>query len=379
MEQTPAFWKDLITGREFLGAELPLFVPLGRAEHEDVLVDLHSLRHMLICGDAETGKTTLVHAILNSLLLRCNPEHLRLIIIDPKSVEYQPYDSLAHMLTPVISDAKKAILALKWLNKEYERRLAVLKEHGMRTIEAYHEKVVRPAVEKNGDFGTDELPEAMPYLITVIDELSIPMAQYKREIQAGLAALAHSARSAGIHLIATTTRPDAQTLPTALREHFAARVVFHTTAGLSRAFVGETGAEGFKSGEAYFRPNAMTKATHMQTAQISDEEIDENVIAVAKRHPAEEIDPQLVPADKYWTDKPASIFSAMTDDDSDDRYVEAVEAIREAGQASTSYLQRKLGIGYSRAARLIDMLEERGVIAPGDGAAPRKVIDQDID
>src|SRR3989344_4504293 len=106
MEQTPAFWKDLITSREFLGEELPLFVPLGRTEQENVLVDLHTLRHVLICGDADTGKTTLVHAILNSLLMRCNPEHLRLIIIDPKAVEYQAYDSLAHMLTPVISDAK---------------------------------------------------------------------------------------------------------------------------------------------------------------------------------------------------------------------------------------------------------------------------------
>lgn len=375
MEHAPAFWKDLVASREFLGEGLPLFVPLGRTEHENVFVDLHTLRHVLVCGDADTGKTTLVHAILNSLLMRCNPEHLRLIIIDPKAVEYQAYDSLSHMLTPVISDAKKAILALKWLHKELDRRLLVLKEHKMRTIEAYHAKVVRPAVEKNGDFGTEELPEAMPYLVTVIDELSIPMAQYKREMQAGLAALAHSARSAGIHIIVTTTRPDAQTLPVALREHFAARFVFHTTGALSRTYVGETGAEAFNAGTAYYRPNAMAKPVVLRTAHISEDEIDENVATVAKRHPVEEIDPQLVPVEKYWVDKPASIFSAMTDDADDDRYVEAVEAVREAGQASTSYLQRKLGIGYSRAARLIDMLEDRGVIGPGDGAAPRKVID----
>lgn len=360
--------------REFVGEELRLFVPLGRTEHENIFVDLHTLRHMLVCGDAETGKTTLVHAILNSLVMRCNPEHLRLIIIDAKAVEYQAYDSLSHMLTPVISDSKKAILALKWLNKEYERRLAVLKEHKMRTIETYHEKIVRPAVEKNGDFGTDVMPEAMPYLVVVIDELSIPMATFKREIEAGLGALAHSARAAGIHLIVTTRRADAHTLPIPLREHFASRIVFHAPAGISRTLIGETNAETLERGAAYFRKDAMSKPVLFRTAYITDDEIDANIAMIAQQHPAETIDPQLVPAEQYWNDKPASIFSAMTDDADDDRYPEALEAVLEAGKVSTSFLQRKLGIGYSRAARLVDLLEERGVVGPGRGAEPREVI-----
>ncbi len=363
-----------MSSRDYADVTTPLAVPLGvAADGEKVIVDLHLLRHLLICGVADSGKSTLVHSILNSLLARCGPERIRLIIIDPKQVEYQAYETLSYLLTPVIPDPKKTILALKWLNKESERRLKIFKETKTRSIEAYHEKIVKPALQTVAD----EYPEAMPYIITVIDELSIPMAAFPKEVEAAIAAIAHTARETGIHLIVTTTRLDAHTLPVALRDHFGARIAFHMTGAQSRMLIGDTGAEALEdAGAAIYRASAMKKPIALTTADITESEVDENITAIAKKYPAEAVDPALVPSEQYWTENSKTIFSTMDGDESDELYGEAVAVVREVGKASTSYLQRKMGIGYARAARLMDLMEEGGVIAPGDGAAPRQVIDQ---
>lgn len=344
---------------------MPLTVPLGvTTEGDRVIVDLHVLRNLLICGIAEIGKSMLVHSILNSLLEQCSPGHLRFIIIDPKQVEYQAYENISHLLTPVISDTKKAIMALKWLNKESERRLSILRETKTRSIESYHEKIVAPALKKV----SDEYPEAMPYIVTVIDELSIPMAVFPREIEAAIAAIANTARETGVHLIVTTARLGAHTLPVALREHFGARIAFHMSGLQSRMLIGDSGAEMLMdAGAALYRANSMKRPIMLTTPRITEAEIDESVATVSKKYPAEEADTSRVPAEQYW-----KIHDA---DDSDDLYDEAAEAVREAGKASTSYLQRKLGIGYARASTLMDLLEENGIIGPAYGPTPREVVE----
>lgn len=365
-------WKDFITSREYAAAPNPLVVPLGKTESgEDVVVDLYLLRNLLIGGVADSGKTMLVHSILNWLLARNSPNELQLIIVDPKQVEYQSYDSVLHLLTPVISDPKKAVLALKWMGKESQRRLGVLAKAKMRSIEAYHEKIVKPARTKKPDV----MPESMPFIVMVIDELSLVKAHYPREVNAGIAAVVQTSRATGIHLIVTTTRLDVTTVPVPLREHFSARIAFHMPAAQARLLVGTGAAESLtEAGAAIYRGSPMAKPLKIQTPHISEMEIDANLETVARMYPAEVIDNELVPAELYWQGKQTSIFSAMDEDDSDDRYAEAVEAVKESGKASTSYLQRKLGIGYSRAARLIDLLEEHGVIGPGNGAEPRELL-----
>lgn len=362
-------WKYLVASGDYKNAQEPLVVPLGMtAEGESVIVDVYSIRHLLVCGIADSGKTMLMHSIVNSLIARNTPEKLRLIICDPKHVEYQSYEALSHLLTPVITDAKKTVLALKWIVKESERRLNVLRQAKARNIAEYHEiaaGVTDP--EERAEY------EAMPYIVVVIDDYSILSATYPRELTANISALLPNAKATGIHLIMTTSRFDSHTVPVSLREQFSARLVFHIPAAQSRLLVGDSSAESLtERGAALYRPSGMKKAIMLQTGYISEDEIDAHVETMTRKYPAEQIDPSLVPAEQYWGKKKHSIF---VENPEDDKYEEAVEAVREAGKASTSYLQRKLGIGYSRAAHLIDLLEQHGIIGPGDGAKPRDVID----
>lgn len=377
MTKALVHWKDLVASGEYKEMEGSLVVPLGKTEHgESVIVDLYELRHLLVCGVADSGKTALVHSVLNSLLAKNGPERLRLVICDPKQVEYQPYDALSHMLTPVITDAKKTILALKWMAKESDRRLSILRQHKVRSIAEYHEKVVQKYL--NDPHG--ETPDAMPYIVTVLDDLSIFTATFPREIIAAVTALIPNAKAVGMHLLVTTSRFDAHVIPVALRERFAARLSFHMPAAQSRILMGDSSAESLtEKGAAVYRPSGMKKPITLQTALITEDEIDAHTESIARRYPAEQLDPGLVPAEQYWSKKSATIFTSVMEEPDDDMYPQALEAVKEAGKVSTSYLQRKLGIGYSRAARLVDLLEERGVIGPANGAAPRDVIDDEDD
>jgi DNA segregation ATPase FtsK/SpoIIIE, S-DNA-T family len=363
----------LFSDGEFSQSQKPLLVGLGRSiTGQAHFADLARMPHILVAGTTGSGKSVCIHDFVVSLLYRAGPERLRFIMVDPKRVELTLYNSIPHLLTPVITDAKKAILALKWLAKEMDRRYNVLETERVRDISSYHENVVKPAVEK-GDTGKP-MPEAMPYIVVIIDELADIMQAYPRELEAGIVRLAQMSRAVGIHLVLSTQRPSVKVITGLIKANIPARVAFQVASQIdSRTILDTGGAEKLLgAGDMLFLSNDMSKPRRIQAPFISEMEVKKVVDFVAKNN-----DAPLSGVDFSETAQsgPNSIFSSMEDDgEEDDKYDEAKQAVLEAGKASTSYLQRKLGIGYSRAARLIDALEARGVIGPGDGAKPREVI-----
>ncbi|MBL8158323.1 DNA translocase FtsK 4TM domain-containing protein [bacterium] len=361
----------LFGDNEFTQSPKPLLLGLGRtitgAAH---FADLAKMPHMLVAGTTGSGKSVCIHDFVVSLLYRAGPERLRFIMVDPKRVELTLYGGIPHLLAPVITDAKKAILALKWLAKEMDRRYDVLQTEKVRDIASYHENVVAPAIEK----GTaEQMPEAMPYIVVIIDELADIMQTYPRELEAGIVRLAQMSRAVGIHLILSTQRPSVKVITGLIKANVPSRVAFQVASQIdSRTILDTGGAEKLLgAGDMLFLSSDMSKPRRIQAPYISESEVKKVVAHIIKNNDAglDSVDF----SEKQQNDS-GSIFASMEDEEGDDKYAEAKQAVLEAGKASTSYLQRKLGVGYSRAAKLIDMLEERGVIGPADGAKPREVI-----
>jgi len=374
----------LVTDEHYTSSEKPLLMALGRtitgAPH---FADLAKMPHLLVAGTTGAGKSVTIHDFVVSLLYRCGPEKLRFIMVDPKRVELTLYNSIPHLLTPVITDAKKAILALKWLAKEMERRYNILEAEKVRDISSYHQNVVAPAIArtKSGKAAEGEqLPEAMPYIVVVIDELADIMQAYPRELEGGIVRLAQMSRAVGIHLILSTQRPSVKVITGLIKANVPARVALQVASQIdSRTILDMGGAEKLLgAGDMLFLSGEMSKPYRIQAPYISEDEV-KKVVAHLIKHSAgtltDEID--FNDAGKVGSGTDA-IFSSMigegSDEDDDELYGEAKRTVLEAGKASTSYLQRKLGVGYARAARLMDLLEDRGVIGPADGAKPRTII-----
>jgi S-DNA-T family DNA segregation ATPase FtsK/SpoIIIE len=369
----------LVSDDAFAASDKPLLLALGRsitgAPH---FADLARMPHLLVAGTTGAGKSVAIHDFIVSLLYRCGPERLRFIMVDPKRVELTVYNSIPHLLTPVITDAKKAILALKWLSKEMERRYNILEAEAVRDIASYHANVVAPALEKAGNGeGEKPLPEAMPYIVVVIDELADIMSTYPRELESGIVRLAQMSRAVGIHLILSTQRPSVKVITGLIKANIPARVALQVASQIdSRTILDTGGAEKLLgAGDMLFLSGEMSKPRRIQAPFISEDEVKKVVAHILKNNE------NTLPSEIDFTDTragqgPDPIFSASIEEENDDDelYAEAKRTVIEAGKASTSYLQRKLGVGYARAARLMDLMEERGVIGPGIGAKPRDVI-----
>lgn len=361
----------------FTQSDKPLLIALGRSiTGQAHFADLARMPHLLVAGTTGAGKSVGIHDFIVSLLYRAGPERLRFIMVDPKRVELTAYNSIPHLLAPVITDAKKAILALKWLAKEMDRRYNVLEAEKVRDIASYHENVVAPALERGAPEG-EMMPEAMPYIVLIIDELADIMQTYPRELEAGIVRLAQMSRAVGIHLILSTQRPSVKVITGLIKANIPSRVAFQVSSQIdSRTILDMGGAEELLgAGDMLFLSNEMSKPRRIQAPYIAESEVKKVVQFIAKHNDAPLSGVDFSDGGGGERGAPNSIFSAMEDEDvDDDKYAEAKAAVLEAGKASTSYLQRKLGIGYSRAARLIDILEEKGVIGPGSGSKPREVI-----
>lgn len=364
----------------FAGSDKPLMIALGRTiTGAAQFADLAKMPHLLVAGTTGSGKSVTIHNFIVSLLYRCGPERLRFIMIDPKRVELTLYNSIPHLLTPVITDAKKAILALKWLAKEMDRRYNILETERVRDIASYHQSVLAPAIEKaqKGGQGDKPLPEAMPYIVLFIDELADIMQTYPRELEAGIVRLAQMSRAVGIHLVLSTQRPSVKVITGLIKANIPARVALQVASQIdSRTILDGSGAEKLLgAGDMLFLSGEMSKPRRIQAAYIAEEELKRVIGFIAKQ--AEGTIPSEINFEEGANRANDPIFANMGDPDGeedDELYPEAKKTVVEAGKASTSYLQRKLGVGYARAARLMDLLEERGVIGPADGAKPRDVI-----
>ncbi len=370
----------IISDEQFTSSDKPLLIALGRsitgAPH---FADLARMPHMLIAGTTGAGKSVTIHGFIVSLLYRCGPEKLRFIMVDPKRVELTVYNSIPHLLTPVITDAKKAILALKWLAKEMDRRYNVLEVEKVRDIASYHENILKPALEK-GPVGDKPLPEAMPYIVLIIDELADIMTSYPRELESGIVRLAQMSRAVGIHLVLSTQRPSVKVITGLIKANVPARVALQVSSQIdSRTILDMGGAENLLgAGDTLFLSGEMSKPRRIQAPYISEAEVKKVVEFIVRSNEgilSGEID--LNDNARNQNGGTDAIFASMENDeneDDDELYPDAKRTVIEAGKASTSYLQRKLGVGYARAARLMDLLEDRGVIGPADGAKPRDII-----
>jgi S-DNA-T family DNA segregation ATPase FtsK/SpoIIIE len=341
-------------------------------------VNIAKMPHALVAGATGSGKSVAIHAIITSLLYRNGPNQLRFIMIDPKRVELTAYNGIQHLLTPVITDSKKTIYALKWAAKEMERRYNILEAEHVRDIDSYHTSVYEPAAAKNKNNNAD-MPEALPFIVIVIDELADIMHSFPRELEASIVRLAQMSRAVGIHLILSTQRPSVNVITGLIKANVPTRMALQVASQIdSRTILDSGGAETLLgAGDMLFLSSEMQKPVRLQTAFISENEV-KKVVSYIRSHNAGDlssIDFGGNAVNVEQNDMGGFAGGNDFDDDIDDSlYEDARVTVEEAGRASTSYLQRKLKIGYSRAARLMDVLEERGVIGPADGSKPREVL-----
>ncbi|MFZ2303719.1 MAG: DNA translocase FtsK 4TM domain-containing protein [Minisyncoccia bacterium] len=380
--------KTLFSSDEFQESHKPLLVALGRGVSGKLYyADLAKMPHVLIAGATGSGKSVTIHAVVNSLLYRNGPEAMRFIMIDPKRVELTLYNKIPHLLTPVITDAKKAILALKWAAKEMDRRYNILEAESVRDISSYHKNIIEPAYKKNGRPGEATLPERMPYIVIILDELADIMQAYPRELESAIVRLAQMSRAVGIHLILSTQRPSVNVITGLIKANVPARVALQVSSQIdSRTILDASGAEKLLgAGDMLYISGEMSKPTRIQSAFMSETEV-KAVVKYLANMPTDSLPDtdEINLSSGSISNERDSLFSSSFDEeeagnDDDDLYEDARAIVIEARKASTSYLQRRLKVGYSRAARLIDMLEERGVIGPGDGAKAREVIERPME
>lgn len=384
---------SLLATPEYTDSPHPLMVALGK----DVTGHVHysniaRMPHGLIAGTTGAGKSVSIHNLIISLLYRNSPDQLRFILVDPKRVELTLYNKIPHLLTPVITQAKKALRALAWAVKEMERRYDILEAEKVQNIDSYHKNTYQPAKEAWEEAGSGEeeranLPEALPYIVIVLDELNDLMQAYPRELEALIVRLAQMSRAVGIHLILATQRPSVNVITGTIKANVPTRIALAVASQIdSRTILDGVGAEKLLgAGDMLYLSSDSPRPIRLQSAYVSEEEI-KRVVDYLKRQDADMLD--TLNFDENQQDSGGdSFFKSLTgsgEEADDELYEDAKQAVIEVGKASTSYLQRKLRIGYSRAARLMDILEENGVIGAQDGSKPREILsggedDNDMD
>jgi S-DNA-T family DNA segregation ATPase FtsK/SpoIIIE len=358
----------LLGSADFTQSSKHLLIGLGRdITGQAHFTNLAKAPHLLIAGATGSGKSVAIHTLITSLLYRNGPDNLRMIMVDPKRVELTLYNGIPHLLSPVITDPKKAIMALRWAAKEMDRRYNILEQHSVRDIDSYRANVFSKDPENSAP---------MPYIVVIIDELADIMQAYPRELEASIVRLAQMSRAVGIHLILSTQRPSVNVITGLIKANVPARVALQVASQIdSRTIIDMAGAEKLLgAGDMLFLSSDMAKPYRIQCAFISETEV-KNIASFIKEKNAGSLDMLDLSGNAPTADTGMGMsLSLEGDGDDDDLYEAAKEAVLEAGKASTSYLQRKLRIGYSRAARLMDILEERGVIGAADGSKPREVI-----
>ena len=376
--------RDLLESGEWAGSRASLPVSLGKDVYGATLVDdLADLPHVLIAGTTGSGKSVCINTLLLSLLYRFGPDDLRLILIDPKVVELQVYNRLPHLVVPVVTEPKKVLLALKWVINEMEKRYRYMAKAGVRNIGTYNSRSRAPKSVEELDLaprlegeepaapsGEEPLPDRLPYIVVIIDELANLMQVAPAEVENAIALLSAKARAAGIHLVIATQTPRAAVITGVIKTNVPARIAFQVPSGVdSRVILDESGAENLlgKGDLLYLRPGA-SKLIRAQGAFVSEEEVSrviDFIAAQAKPYYEQEIHAKMT--------KPASGDSELSEKD-EELMARSLEVLKTEKRASTSLLQRRLGLGYGRAAWVIDQFESRGIIGPKDGAKAREIL-----
>jgi S-DNA-T family DNA segregation ATPase FtsK/SpoIIIE len=389
------FLRSILNSASFAGTQGDLPIALGETiEGDPFAADLTKMPHLLIAGTTGSGKSVGINAMILSLLYRHGPDECRFLLIDPKMLELSVYEGIPHLLHPVVTDPKKAVTALKWVVREMEDRYRRMSKLGVRNIAGYNERV-RDAMERgerlertvhagfdptSGEpiYETRELPlESMPYIVVVIDEMADLMITAGKEIEAAVQRLAQMARAAGIHVIMATQRPSVDVITGTIRANFPTRICYQVPSKIdSRTCLGEPGAEQLlgKGDLLYMAGGGRIRRLHGPL--VTDIEV-ERVVDMLKAQGAPQYRKDVTEeANENAADEP-ELFDA--DNGGDDLFERAVEIVQRDRKASTSYMQRRLGIGYNRAATLMELLEKRGVISPANGAGKREILIEELE
>ncbi|MGD8980280.1 MAG: DNA translocase FtsK 4TM domain-containing protein [Desulfobacterales bacterium] len=357
-------FRGIVASSAFEKSKSKLTICLGRdIIGNPVVAELDKMPHLLIAGATGTGKSVALNAMICSLLYKSIPDEVKLIMIDPKRIELSSYDGIPHLITPVVTDVKKATNALFWAVREMERRYELLSEKKSRNIRQYNQKI-----EKEKDPNKDPSLKKLPYIVIVIDELADLMMSASRNVEFALTRLAQMARAGGIHLILATQRPSVDVLTGIIKANFPTRLTFQVSSKTdSRTIIDTNGAENLLGdGDMLFLPPGTAKLQRIHGAFISEEELS-RIIGFLKNQKTPEYDKTILKAPpKEEEDSDTTEY--------DERYDDAVALITKTGQASISMIQRHLRIGYNRAARIIEVMEKEGIVGPPDGAKPREVL-----
>jgi S-DNA-T family DNA segregation ATPase FtsK/SpoIIIE len=355
---------QVVTLREMLSAPVmkdnksKLIVPLGlNVAGEPVVADISKMPHALIAGATGSGKSVSINAFITSLLFRASPEEIKFILVDPKRVELTQYNGMPHLLTPVITDPKKVVSALKWATAEMEKRYKVFAEVGVRNIDSYNEMA---------GF------QAMPYILIIIDELADIMLVSPNEVEEAITRIAQMARAVGIHLMLATQRPSVEVITGLIKANIPTRIAFNVSSGTdSRVILDSVGAEKLLGrGDMLFIPPDQAKPQRIQGTFVTDKEIRDLITFLSQQVKDPHYEDEVIT--KYESTV-VSGGSGTGTDEIDDFFDEAVRIVMEMDKGSASYIQRRLSVGYNRAARILDQLAEAGIVGPAQGSKPREV------
>jgi S-DNA-T family DNA segregation ATPase FtsK/SpoIIIE len=373
--QIPNPNREAISLRELLECDAyqrsssKLTLALGKTIHgEPYVTDLATMPHLLIAGSTGTGKSVGLNAMLTSILYRATPDDVRMIMIDPKRLELGMYEDIPHLLSPVVVDPKKAANALRWAVREMEERYKTLAAEGVRNIEQYNRNIRHLIEDPNGPKG-DDAPKLLPFIVVVIDELADLMMVASNEVEESIARLAQMARAVGIHLILATQRPSVDVITGLIKANLPSRISFRVASKIdSRTILDSNGAEQLLGkGDMLFLPPASSRCVRLHGPYISEQE-SARLASFLRKQGKPTFDESITATDEDKSGPGGVEF------DKDELYDEAARVVVSSGQVSISYLQRKLRIGFSRAARLVDMMEAEGLVSPSAGGKPREVL-----
>ena len=376
------FIRECIGSPAFANAKSRLSFAVGKdITGKPVIGDIAKMPHMLIAGTTGSGKSVCINSMLISLLYKSTPEEVRLIMVDPKMVELGNYNGIPHLLIPVVTDPKKAAGALNWAVGEMERRYKLFADHQVRNLVGYNDLMrSEQAKAEQTEDGHPEQYQVLPQIVIVIDELADLMMVAAKEVENSICRIAQKARAAGMHLVVATQRPSADVITGIMKANIPSRIAFAVASQIeSRIILDTTGAEKLiGKGDMLYAPLGEGKPTRVQGCFISNEEI-EAVIARIKETSTAEYSEEILEhieqqAEQVGNNKGGSSGTNDPGDDEDELIEEAIEVIMDCRQASTSMLQRRLKLGYSRAARIIDQIEDRGIIGPSEGSKPRQIL-----
>jgi len=394
LHPTPVGVREILESEDWVNSKAEIPIALGKdVSGKPLISDLTKMPHLLIAGATGSGKSVCINAIIGSILYSKSPKDLRMILVDPKVVELKIFNSLPHMLIPVVTEPKKVPAALKWLLREMETRYQIFAKCNVRNIigfntrkkAAKHDEATAAALaEAQGslegvNLGDDiEIPERLPYIVAIIDELADLMMVAPAEIETSVARLAQLARAAGIHLIIATQRPSVNVITGVIKANLPSRIAFQVASQVdSRTIIDGKGADTLIGrGDMLFSPPGSSRLVRAQGAYVGDEEISEVVEFLKRNGPpayAQDVQAQIDEAAREDDDENGGVDDA-NDMDDETLYKRAVGVLKTSRRASTSMLQRRLKIGYNRAARIMELMEERGIVGPENGSSPREIL-----